>query len=180
MKILCVDPGPDSCGFAIINTDSWVVTDYGQGGWDYLINLLDQGQFDGVAVEEMISYRGVYNTKTVIGTAFQLGRLFQVVHELKIDFRQASRKTIIKHLTGKSVYGTKKGLKAITVSKTDMQVAVQKILNLDKPIRPQHANDAVCAGLALWHHPAVIVPVPPLKPKTKPVKHRLKKPPKVA
>ena len=41
----------------------------------------------------------------------------------------------------------KRGFK---VTKTDMQGVVQKLLNLPKFIRPQHANDAVCAILAFY------------------------------
>ena len=152
MKVLCVDPGPTSSGWASLDVDSWEVLDSGTADWDELIAKVRSGEFGGVAVEQAIMYtlggKASPNNKTVVETVFQVGRLFQVAKEYDIEFRQKIRSDIIRDLTGKKPSG--KGNK---VSKTDMQNAVRDILQLTDPIRPQHANDAVCAGLALWSHP---------------------------
>jgi Holliday junction resolvasome RuvABC endonuclease subunit len=152
VKVLCVDPGPTSSGWASLDVDSWEVLDSGTADWDELITKVRSGEFGGVAVEQAIMYtlggKSAPNNKTVVEIVFHVGRIYQVAKDCEVEFRQKIRSDIIRDLTGKKPSG-----KGNRVSKTDMQNAVQSILNLTTPIRPQHANDAVCAGLALWGHP---------------------------
>lgn len=155
--ILSIDPGPHLSGYALIDETKWIVTKHGVASWDDLITmLLDKSlKISGIAMEKIILYsfaKGAARVNnSLLDTVFQCGRLYQKAVENSVSYRADTRANIIKGLTGLSPHG--KGNK---VSKKDMQDAVQKILKLQKPISPQHANDAVCAGLFLFDHPLVI------------------------
>lgn len=159
-KILAVDPGPMSSGYAIIDIDTWEIEDHGTADWDALIDIAEEMANNGgvgVAVEKIIMYTFYnksksngpqINNKQVLESAFQTGRLYQAAKDLELEYRDETRSRIIKLITGWNTQG--KGNK---VTKNDMQIYVQDVLELEKIIQPQHANDAVCAGLALYNHP---------------------------
>lgn len=149
MKILCVDPGPERSGFAVLDTDSWEIGEHGTADWDDLLSYVVEVQ--GFAVEKAVMYTfpgGKVNNKQVGMTIFQTGRLYQVAQIYGKEYREEIRSEIIRGLTGK-----RPGGKNNKTTKADMQQVVQDLLNLEKFVRPQHANDALCAGLYLWKHP---------------------------
>jgi Holliday junction resolvasome RuvABC endonuclease subunit len=150
--ILAVDPGPEKSGYAIIemiSNNNWTIQSSGVLSWDDLLPLLSYS-FYGVAVEEAIMYSfpgKSPNNKQVAKTIFQVGRLYQKAMDFQLYFHQMPRIDIIKEIVGKR---PGPGFK---VTKADMQKYMMKILNLDKPIKPQHVNDAMCAAVVLFKHP---------------------------
>lgn len=149
-KVLCIDPGPSSSGYVLLDVNSWKIIDSGTADWDTLCDYVKNYDLVGVAVEKIIMYHGITNNTYVIPTAFECGRIYQICQEKKIDYREKERIGIIESIVGHSCRG-----KGNTTSKAQMQQEVQKILKLNSPVRPQHANDALCAGLVLWEHPYV-------------------------
>lgn len=153
-QILCVDPGPQSSGYAILDIDNWEVVDHGTADWDTLCDYTTNYDIVGVAVEKIIMYvfpgKASPNNKNVVFTAFQTGRLFQICQQRDLQYRELVRIDIIERILGKSARG-----KGNTTTKAQMQDEIKKLLDLDQAIRPQHANDAVCAGVVLWEHPYV-------------------------
>lgn len=149
-NIFCIDPGPSSSGYCILDINSWEVIDKGTADWDTLCDYITNYDLVGVAVEQIIMYHGITNNKYVIPAAFQCGRVYQICQQRNIEYREKERIGIIESILGHSARG-----KGNTTSKSQMQIEVQKILKTEQPIRPQHANDALCAGLVLWEHPLV-------------------------
>jgi hypothetical protein len=161
-RILCLDPGPERTGWCVLDVDDWKVVQTGHADWETVLDMLRRADFAGVAAEAIVMYTfpgASPNNRLVLATNFQLGRVFQVCRDLGVEYRQETRARIIRQLTGLFVYGTKTddegARKCVSVSKADMQATVQQLLGLSAPIRPQHANDACCAGLVLWGHPRV-------------------------
>jgi Holliday junction resolvasome RuvABC endonuclease subunit len=141
MIALGIDPGTVKHGWVKINTSDWTVFNSGHCDWLELINKFPC--VDIVLVEQIIFYHGLPGNAQVLVPAIEaIGRIKQVCNDCNIPVHSYTRSEIIQLLTGKR---PSRGHK---VSKTDMQKVVQKLLNLDKVIRPQHASDAACVILA--------------------------------
>ena len=147
MKILCIDPGPDKCGFAILDTgeEPWTIEWAGHAPWPMLKNLVQDYEVQSVAIEAIIPAHGSnqFINKHLVKTVFEMGRLAEVCDWFNIPYEEMRRQTVIRLITGKGPSSKHK------VTKADMQRRVKEILELDKVVRPQHANDAVCVGLAI-------------------------------
>jgi hypothetical protein len=82
-------------------------------------------------------------SKVLLATSFQMGRVAQEAARAKVPYFDLPRRDVIRELTGVyPAFGR-------PVSKAAMQEVAREILERDEPIRPQHSNDAVCAGLAI-------------------------------
>ena len=148
--IICLDPGTYKCGYVeyFPNGELRFGT-IGHFPWgkvrDNIQELAKTYSKTVVCSEEMIFYSHLPGSAKIMPTTMkEVGRIIQVCDDLNIPFMEMIRKDIIEGLTGEKVTRKNK------VSKTDMQDCVKKLLKLAKPIRPQHANDALCAGLAFY------------------------------
>lgn len=156
VRALCIDPGPTECGVAVLeyyfNGGEIRVAWAGKMPWKDICTLIIDGpmqKFNAVMMEDLVPAHGnqMVASKYLVETAIGMGRVIQECDRCGIQYGRLSRRMIIKTLRGKAPSPKNK------VSKADMQETVRLILGLDKPIRPQHANDAVCAGLAQLGHP---------------------------
>lgn len=144
--IIGIDPGTDKAGWAIYNVDTEQVIDIGHDSWLSLrIQIkMQQSKLKAVCVEQVIMHMGLPPSRLIITTAAEVGRIQQLCEGLNISYNQLPRIDICERVSGTR---PKRGVK---VTKKDMQKAVQKLLNVPKFVRPQHANDAVCAILAFY------------------------------
>ena len=148
--IVCLDPGTYKCGYVEYLPDGELhFGAISHLSWSKVranIQSLVKTYSDMVVCsEEMIFYSHLPGSAKIMPTTMkEIGRIIQICDDHDIPFKEMIRKDIIEKLTGEKVTRKKK------VSKTDMQDCVQKLLKLDKPIRPQHANDALCVGLAFY------------------------------
>lgn len=159
IRALCLDPGPKKCGVGVIEyyakkKPAIKIAWAGVYEWKDVITLasLPPGpmqKFNFIAIEDLVPAHGnqMVASKYLIETAMNIGRVLQCAAQNEVMCERLSRRMVIKRLTGKAPGPKNK------VSKADMQETVRKVMGLEKPIRPQHANDAVCVGLALLGHP---------------------------
>lgn len=147
--VFAVDPGPVECGWCLLEVHPGAVPVVGEHGHDLVEDVLRKlrglrKHLALVAVEAIVphSLHGVPGaSKATLATQLVIGRFAEAARG--IPFVQLSRREVIHGLLG---YFPTAGVR---VSKRQMQDAVQEILALEEPIRPQHANDACCAGLAV-------------------------------
>lgn len=150
-KVLCVDPGPTAFGWAVLEFRPGSVPVCLGGGHDEIRDVLAllrtlKGDLALVAAEGLLPYSraGVPSgSKALMGTAFAMGRLAQEAARAKVPYADLPRRDVIRELTGCFPAPGR------PVSKAQMQEVVRDLLGLSEPIRPQHANDAACAGLAI-------------------------------
>jgi Holliday junction resolvasome RuvABC endonuclease subunit len=147
--ILGIDPGLYIAGYSVVDTDTWHVQEHGKTDWSYIRNILRSLSITGVALESIVVYihtrKGGMDIKPITGICEHIGRIKQICDDKDIECKTFTRAQIIEGLTGQPP--TRKN----RVSKAHMQTVVQEILNLEKVIRPQDANDSVCAILAGYH-----------------------------
>jgi Holliday junction resolvasome RuvABC endonuclease subunit len=158
MIYLGIDPGSSLCGWAIVDMDKKEVLTKGHNDLNFLRELIQQRLLDGVMIEGTIRYQ-MSNPVDLLLTTIMVGRLMEISEGLGITTTVMNRPNVIKSLTGKWPGRTNK------VSKTQLQGIVQKQLGLEKPIRPQHANDAVALVLAVLDPVKAIVNVKPTRQK---------------
>ena len=149
--VLGLDPGPTETGWCVLAVrpgEVPAVLEHGHDLNDKVADMIRRGRrrFVLVAVEGVVAFGGRANG-ALLRTAQAIGRFKEAGRG--IAFQEMNRRAVMIHLTG---IATGPGAK---VSKADMQATVQQLLGLSAPIRPQHANDACCAGLVLWGHPRV-------------------------
>jgi Holliday junction resolvasome RuvABC endonuclease subunit len=158
MIYLGIDPGSSLCGWAIVDMDKKEVLTKGHNDLNFLRELIGQRLLDGVMIEGTIRYQ-MSNPVDLLLTTIMVGRLMEISEGMGITTTVMNRPNVIKSLTGKWPGRTNK------VSKTQLQGIVQKHLGLEKPIRPQHANDAVALVLAVIDPVEAIVNVKPTRQK---------------
>ena len=150
-KVLCLDPGPTAFGWAVLEVRPGAVPTFLGGGHDLVDDVLAtlralRSDLVLVAAEGLRPYTraGVPGgSKVLLATAFQMGRVAQEAARAKVPYFDLPRRDVIFELAGVfPAFGR-------PVSKAAMQEVAREILERDEPIRPQHANDAVCAGLAI-------------------------------
>lgn len=141
--VLGLDPGPDKTGWALYNEELETVIKTGHDDWDTIRSILTSHTcfLKAVCVEQIIIHYGIPANQNLPATAENVGRIQQLCADNNIDFHQFPRIKIME----KVYMRPKRGMK---ISKKKMQEVVQDKLGLDKPVRPQHANDALCAILA--------------------------------
>ena len=144
--IIGIDPGTVNVGWAVYDTSTETFLGAGHDDWQNLRTriLMQRHKLVAVTCESVIIQSYQRPNQSIVGIAQNIGRIQQLCDDLKIDFYQMARIDICEKVGG---IRPKRGVK---VTKTDMQNAVQKLLNLDKVIRPQHANDAACTVLAFF------------------------------
>jgi crossover junction endodeoxyribonuclease RuvC len=150
MKILGIDPGLQTCGYAFVSSD---------GGTDTLIeagtvqtqanvplearlNLIANdfesllGRFcpDFVAVEELYSHYDHPKTAILMGHA--RGVILQKCAQAKIEVKSFNATRIKKSLTGNG-----------RASKQQVQKTIQTLLALSEPPEPDDVADAIAAAL---------------------------------
>jgi len=143
--IIGLDPGTTKSGWAIYDPDAETVIDTGHDAWADVRDKIKlyAGKARAVVVEQVIIHHGVPGqSKYIMDTAHEVGRIQQICEDNGIIYSQLPRIDICERVTGR------RPTRGHKVSKKDMQDAVQKKLKVDKPIRPQHANDAVAVILA--------------------------------
>ncbi len=158
MKYLGIDPGSSLCGWAIVDMEAKQVLSKGHDDLDTLRKLINESSLDGVMIEGTIRYQ-MSNPVDLLLTTIMVGRLMEISEQVGMIAVVMNRPNVIKSLTGKWPGRTNK------VSKTQLQGIVQKQLGLEKPIRPQHANDAVALVLAVLDPVKAIVNVKPTRQK---------------
>ena len=152
MRILGIDPGIRCTGYGLISVDSREPTlvDYGTikpptAGtigrrlsviYDDLAQLIDTGSPDELAIED--SFYGV-NVKSalILGQARGVAILCAAHHRLPVG-EYAPRKVKLA-TTGNGA-----------AAKEQVQMMVQRILNMDHPPTPMDASDAL--AVAICHH----------------------------
>lgn len=133
-------------GWAVYDTNTEQVVGAGHDDWPSLRTRIkmQRSKLKAVCVEQVIMHMGLPPSRLIITTAIEVGRIQELCDIINIPYNQLPRIDICEKVSG---IRPKRGVK---VTKTDMQKAVQKLLNAPKPVRPQHANDAVCAILAFY------------------------------
>ena len=144
--VIGIDPGTTKAGWAVYDTSTEQVIGAGHDDWPNLRTRIkmQQSNIKAICVEQVIMHMGLPPSRLIIDTATQVGRIQQLCESLGIPYHQLPRIDICEKVSGTR---PKRGVK---VSKADMQKAVQKLLNIPKFVRPQHANDAACAALAFF------------------------------
>ena len=142
--IVGLDPGPKKCGWVLYDYDNELVMKSGHDEWYDVREMIHHhlGSLKSICVEQVIMHMGLPPSRLIIDTAVAVGRIQQICEDNDVLYHQLPRIDICERVSGKR---PKRGVK---VTKADMQVAVQSLLGIPKPIRPQHANDALCAILA--------------------------------
>jgi len=142
--ILGLDPGPKKCGWVLYNMLSQAITVSGHDEWHRIRYILEVNapNLHAVCVEKVIMHMGLPPSRLIIDTATNVGRIQQLCDTYDIQYHEHARIDICEKVAG---IRPKPGVK---VSKKDMQLAVQKLLDAPEVIRPQHANDACAAILA--------------------------------
>ena len=146
-----IDPGPIKSGWAIYDLDNEVVIASGHDDWKTIREMIIQYATDGfyhllaVCMEQIIMHGGVPPSKNILQTSQHTGRIKQICATQSLIYNELPRIDICELVSG---IRPKRGTK---VTKTDMQEAAQELLKAPKILRPQHANDALCAILA--HYP---------------------------
>jgi Holliday junction resolvasome RuvABC endonuclease subunit len=149
--VVGIDPGPSLCGWCILEyAAAWDVPRVlggGHCGIDDLAKVIrsQRKSVALVACEGLMPYGNAApgGSRAIQGTAFAMGRLAQEAARAHLPWSELPRREIIRELLGRYPG------KSAPVSKALMQEVVAEILGLDGPVRPQHANDAVCAALAI-------------------------------
>lgn len=163
MKYLGIDPGSKLCGWAIVDVvlDKPTVECSGHGDDKVLRGIINGGlgKIDGIIIEQVVHYK-VSNPRDLLATAYMIGRIQEMMAQSYIPgltWQELSRPQVIQALTGRWPGRDHK------VSKTQLQTIVKDILGVAKPIRPQHANDAVAVVLALTNPVERIINVKPTR-----------------
>ena len=145
---LGIDPGSKKCGWAIVDLEAKKVIAKGHDDLNEMRKVIqgEHGLFDEVIIEMLVRYHGS-NSIDLLGTAYAIGRLREMIytHSSALALKEFTRPEVIFRLTGRWPGKSHK------VSKADLQKVVQKLLKLDNPIRPQHANDAAALVIATTH-----------------------------
>lgn len=144
--IIGLDPGTHKSGWALYDYSIKKILCAGHDDWSSVRTLIMRHEchLQAVCVEQVIMHMGLPPSRLIITTAHEVGRIEQLCHSLHIPYYQLPRIDICEKVSG---VRPKRGVK---VTKTDMQNAVQQLLNAPKVLRPQHANDAACAALAFF------------------------------
>jgi len=142
--ILGLDPGPKNCGWVLYDHSTQTVKQSGHDEWIAVRYTLETRApyLKAVCVEKVIMHMGLPPSRLIIDTATNIGRIQELCALYDIEYHEHARIDICEKVAG---VRPKPGVK---VSKKDMQIAVQKLLNAPEVIRPQHANDAAAAILA--------------------------------
>jgi Holliday junction resolvasome RuvABC endonuclease subunit len=168
MRYLGIDPGSKKCGWAIVDLASSKVLDSGHADLNEMRKIIETNMchLDGVVIEMLVRYK-MSNSIDLLGTAYTIGRLQEMFYisrsleltssgiDRNIELLEFTRPEVIFRLTGRWPGRTNK------VSKAGLQVIVQNLLKLEKPIRPQHANDAAALVVATTHPVKAIINVKP-------------------
>ncbi|MHC5074158.1 MAG: crossover junction endodeoxyribonuclease RuvC [Planctomycetota bacterium] len=150
MKILGIDPGLQTCGYAFVNSDGssdtlieagTVQTD-SNSALEARLNqiaadfesLLKRFYPDLVAIEELYSHYDHPKTAILMGHA--RGVILQQCAEAKIEVKSFNATKIKKSLTGNG-----------RASKQQVQKTIQTLLALPEPPEPDDIADAVAAAL---------------------------------
>lgn len=148
-----IDPGTTKAGWVYYDKTNKKVLGSGHDDWKVVRDML-QSSFGAakitkrllkfsVVVEKPIIYTGTPGGNTIMPEMIQAcGRIQQICADYNVDYLELTRMDICEKITGSR---PKRGKK---VSKADMQKLVQTMLGLPKPIRPQHASDAMAAIIA--------------------------------
>ena len=167
MRYLGIDPGSKKCGWAVVDLSRNTVVDHGHDDLDQMRKIINGFVYsiDGIVIEVLRVYK-VSNANDLLPTAYAIGRLQEMHHDAvrdmnsnnvkhTVELLEFTRPEVIFRLTGRWPGRTHK------VSKADLQGVVQRLLQLDKPIRPQHANDAAALVVATTHPVKAILNVKP-------------------
>lgn len=147
MHTLGIDPGTKKMGWVLVKRRGWKVHSKGHSSIGFIQNLLffdKEVSITDVVIEGVVRYK-VSNSTDLIATAIMIGRVMQICSQCGIIPGMITRPEVIEKFTGR------RPCRGHKVDKSGMQMYVQQFLGLDKPVRPQHANDALAAVLALRH-----------------------------
>lgn len=144
--VIGIDPGTHRAGWVLYDCKGETVVDVGHDEWATLRQYITEHEQSliAVCVEGVIIQSYQCPNQSIVTIAEHIGRIQQLCDFMSIKFHQLPRIDICERVSG---VRPKRGVK---VSKKDMQVAVQKLLNAEKFVRPQHCNDAACAALAFY------------------------------
>jgi crossover junction endodeoxyribonuclease RuvC len=150
MKILGIDPGLQTCGYALVDSDGssdtlieagTVQTDSDaplEARLNLIANdiesLLERFRPDFVAVEELYSHYDHPKTAILMGHA--RGVILQKCAQAKIEVKSFNATRIKKSLTGNG-----------RASKQQVQKTIQTLLALAEPPEPDDVADAIAAAL---------------------------------
>lgn len=95
MRILGVDPGTESSGWVVYDSDRHEITAKGDTPNDHMLKWLKNGLFDVMAIEMIASY-GMPVGATTFETCVWIGRFVQVVGDAGVKVECLYRTTDIK------------------------------------------------------------------------------------
>ena len=183
MRCLGIDPGTKKCGWAILNMDTTVANEdferviaKGHDDLDEIRQIINGklGYLDCIFIEGTVRYK-VSNSDDLLKTTIMVGRLLEIAehpNQIIPTVKVMTRPEVILKLTGKWPGRTNK------VSKARLQEIVQCLLGLEKPIRPQHANDAAALIVAATNPVKAIVNVKPIRKGRRPAQAKSSRRPK--